>query len=159
MLSESQFTRNVKIFISYSPKDVRLKNELLKHLSSLKRKGSIESWDVQQIRAGDKRDEETLKHLDEANVILCLLSADFLHSDYCYTVEMGRALERQKSGEVEVIPVLLRAVDWQETPLHALQAIPRDHKPIADRSNKDKVLAGVAREIARVVDELMVKNV
>lgn len=159
MPSESKFINTVKIFVSYSEKDETLKRKLLLHLSPMKRQGIIESWDLQQIRAGDKRDEEILKHLDEANIILCLISPDFVASDYCYTQEMLRALEKQKLGEVEVIPILLRSVDWQKTPLRALQVIPRDHKSIADRYNKGKIFTEVAREIARVVEELLLKSV
>ncbi len=160
MSTEVKPTKPVKLYISYAPEDERLKKQLLKHLSLLVRKGIIESWDDRQIRAGDKRDEEILKHLDEANIILCLLSVDFMHSDFCYTIEMERALERQKLREVQVVPIILRAVDWKGSPLGDLQVIPRDlnNRPIADRPKKDKVFRVVAQEIQRIIDLSFGKN-
>lgn len=154
MSTEVKPTKPVKLYISYAPEDERLKKQLLKHLSLLVRKGIIESWDERQIRAGDKRDEETLKHLDEADIILCLLSANFMHSNFCYTVEMERALERQKLEEVQVVPIILRAVDWKGSPLGDLQVIPRDYdnRPIANRSNKDEVFKVVVQEIQRIIE-------
>jgi hypothetical protein len=154
MLTEVEPTKAVKLYISYAPEDKRLKDQLLKHLSLLVRNGIIESWDERQIRAGDKRDEEILKHLDDADIILCLLSANFMHSDFCYTIEMKRALERQKLGEVQIVPIILRAVDWKGTPLGDLQAIPRDYnyRPIANRPNKDEVFKIVVQEIQRIIE-------
>ncbi len=138
MSMEVEPTRAVKLYISYAHEDERLKNQLLRHLSLLVRKGIIESWDERLIRAGDKRDEEISKQLDNADIILCLLSANFIHSNFCYTIEMKRALERQKLKEVQIVPIILRAVDWKESPIGDLQAIPRDYdyRPIASRPNK-----------------------
>jgi TIR domain len=160
MSTEVEPTRAVKLYISYAPEDEGLKKQLLKHLSLLVRQGYIESWDNRQIRAGNKRDEEVLKHLDEADIILCLLSANFIQSDFCYSVEMRRALERQKLKEVQVVPIILRAVDWKGTPLGDLQVIPRDYnnRPIADRPNKDKVFRVVVQEIGRIVEIHRRKN-
>lgn len=161
MSAEVRPVEAVKLYISYAPEDERLRNQLLRHLSLLVRNGIIESWDERQIRAGDKRDEEILKHLDDADIILCLLSANFMHSDFCYTIEMKRALERQKLGEVQIVPIILRAVDWKGTPLGDLQVLPRDYnnRPIADRPNKDKVFGVVAQEIQRIIDIYRGKNI
>ena len=161
MLAEVRPVEAVKLYISYAPEDERLRNQLLRHLSLLVRNGIIESWDERQIRAGDKRDEEILKHLDDADIILCLLIANFMHSDFCYTIEMKRALERQKLGEVQIVPIILRAVDWKGTPLGDLQVLPRDYnnRPIADRPNKDKVFGVVAQEIQRIIDIYRGKNI
>ncbi|MDQ2888800.1 MAG: toll/interleukin-1 receptor domain-containing protein, partial [Chloroflexota bacterium] len=149
MSTEVKPTKPVNVYISYASRDEYFKEKLLSHLSTLQRQGAIESWDIQQIRAGDKRDEETLKHLNEANIILCLLSADFMSSDYHHTVEMQRAFERQKLGELEVIPILLRPVQWQQTSFYKLQAIPRNEKPITSWLDRDKAFTEVAQEVAR----------
>lgn len=152
MQAEAKPTKPAKIFLSYSHKDERWKDKLLTHLSPMRRQGSINSWDDRQIKAGSQWNDEILKHFNEADVILCLISPDFIDSDYCYQIEAQRALEKRELGQVEVIPILLREVDWKKTPFHALQVIPRDNKPIASRANKDKALAEVAREIEKVVN-------
>ncbi len=159
MSVETNTTGATKVFLSYAYEDEKLKKQLLKHLSFLVRQGVIECWDVQKIRAGDKRDEEILKRLNEANIILCLLSASFIDSEF-YTVEMKRALERQKLKEVQVVPILLRSVEWKKTPLGNLQAIPRayNNKPIAEWPNKDRAFREVAREIERIVEIVRRKN-
>ncbi len=155
MLSTSKV---VKIFICYSSKDERLKNELLAHLSPWMRQGIIESWDNRQIKAGDEQNKEILEHINKADIVLCLLSSDFLNSEYYDTLEMKRAWERQECGEIEIIPVLLREVDWQRTPFRRLQVIPRNGKSIKHRFNKDKVFVEIAQELEIVFEEVKAKK-
>src|SRR5205807_4452936 len=89
-----------------------------------------------------------------ASVILLLVSADFLASDYCYSIEMKRALERQEAGEAQVIPILVRPADWKDAPFAHLQALPTGANPIASWSDSDSALADVARGIRRAIEEL-----
>ena len=103
----------VEIFISYSHKDEALRERLGTHLSLLKRQGVIDAWHDRQIGAGDEWAGAIDAHLNSAAVILLLVSADFLASDYCYDLEMTRALERHDAGDARVIPVILRSVDWR----------------------------------------------
>ena len=100
---------------------------MLKHLGILKRQGVIRDWHDRKITAGTEWKGQIDHHLDTAGVILLLVSADFIASDYCYDVEMKRALERHDTGEARVIPVILRPVDgWQAAPFGKLQAAPTD---------------------------------
>jgi hypothetical protein len=158
MLVEAQNTRTIKLAISCSssPKDKSLKEMLIAHLSLMERHGFIKIWEDQQIVAGSLRDEEIIKHFNEADIILCLISPDFINSNHCYEFEMRYALERRKMGKVEVIPVLLRSVDCGLAPFQDLQIIPRNtNKSIADRANKDKAFTEVAREIDKTVKALL----
>jgi hypothetical protein len=157
MSSEAELDKSIKVFLSYSPKDERLKKKLELHLNVLKRKKYI-TWNEQQILAGAERDKEISKHFEDANLILCLISPDFIHSDYCYEVSMPQALEKQKRGEATVIPILLKWVDWKNTPFYPLQIIPRDEKPIEGRSNPNKILEEVVEDIQKVVETLRRKN-
>jgi hypothetical protein len=150
----SGFTKVIKIFVFYSNKDEKLKDELLDHLSPWIRQGIIESWDNRQITAGSEKESEILKHINAADIILCLLSSDLLKPEYYDTVEMQRAWSRRETGEAEIIPVLLRAVEWRATPFRNLQIIPRDHKSIKYRSNRDKIFVEIAREIEMVIEAL-----
>ena len=105
---------SIEVFYSYAHEDEELVKELRKHLSILKRQGVIRDWYDREITAGTDWKGQLDQHLNSSGIILLLVSADFLASDYCYDVEMTRALERHDQREARVIPVLLRKVDgWQ----------------------------------------------
>lgn len=97
---------------------------------------------------------EISAQLDSADLILLLLSADFLASEYCFGVEVEKALIRLKRGEVKVVPVLLRPCLWEESRFSELQIIPRDAKPITSWPDQDLALYDVAKEISKLVSEL-----
>jgi len=101
----------MKIFISYAHQDEKYKNELLKHLSNLQRKGIIEGWHDRLITPGKNWDESIKSALYECEVILFLISSDFLASDYIYDTEIKIALERYEKGQVQLIPVIVRPCD------------------------------------------------
>src|ERR1700722_213584 len=104
----------VEIFYSYSHKDEDLCNELIKHLKILEREGIVTGWHDRKIMAGDEWEGEIDEHLNSAKVILLLVSVDFLASEYCWGVEVKRAMERHESGEARVIPISLRRVNWSK---------------------------------------------
>src|SRR5438552_5032657 len=104
--------------------------QLKKQLRLLERNGRIALWDYGHISPGTEWEQEMNKHLDEAQMILLLISASFLAADYCYKVQMRRAIERHERKEVRVIPVILRPVHWNEPPLDKLQPLPDHAKPI-----------------------------
>src|SRR5713101_5117270 len=142
------------LFLSYAHEDELLLRKLETHLSLLKRQGLISMWHDRLLQPGNDWAREIDSHLNQASVILLLISADFLVSDYCYGIEMKRALERQEAGEVRVIPILLRSVDWKGAPFGHLQALPTDAKPITAWSNEDTALTDVAAGIRRVIEDL-----
>src|SRR5947209_20056526 len=122
----------VKIFFCYTHEDEALLNKLKTHLRPLQRQGLIDVWHDRDIGAGAKWEQEISKHLNEAEIILLLISPDFMDSDYCYGIEMKKALERHRREEANVIPIILRPVYWQGV-LGKLQALPTDAKPVIDR--------------------------
>ncbi|MBV9688245.1 MAG: TIR domain-containing protein [Ktedonobacteraceae bacterium] len=142
------------VFISYAHADEALREELEKHLSSLQREGLIATWKDRDIVAGADWAREIDDAINSATVILLLISADFVASDYCYGIELQRALERQSRSEARVIPILLRQVDWQHLPFAHLQCLPRNACPITSWSNQDEAFADVAQGIHRVLDQL-----
>jgi len=148
---------SIEVFYSYAHEDEGLVKELQKHLSILKRQGVIRVWYDREITAGTEWKGQLDQHLNSSGVILLLVSADFLASDYCYDVEMTRALERHDQGEARVIPVLLRKVDgWQGAPFGKIQSLPTDGKPVTSWKIRDEAFADVARGIRRAVSELAV---
>jgi predicted RNA-binding protein with RPS1 domain/MoxR-like ATPase len=144
----------VEVFYSYSHKDEGLRNELEKHLALLKRSGTITGWHDRKITAGSSWKGKIDEHLKSAKIILLLISADFLASDYCYDVEVKRALWRHDRRLAQVIPVILRACDWHIAPLSRLQALPTDGKPITSWTNKDEALTNVAKGIRAAIQDI-----
>ena len=117
----AKITGPIRLFYSYSHKDEALRDELEEHLALLKRQGYIVGWHDRRIGAGEEWRDQLDKNLEEAQIILLLISSSFLASDYCSDIETKRALDRHDKGEAKVIPVLLRAVDWEGAPFARLQ--------------------------------------
>lgn len=146
---------SAKLFISYSHKDEKLLAKLMTHLSSLIRRGAIEVWCDNNIDPGEKWKREIDENLNDAHIILLLISPDFLDSDYCYEKEMPRAMERSESGEAAVISVILRPCVWEGTPFSGLQVLPTGGKPITTWRNQDEAFANVVEGIWSVVKKLL----
>lgn len=144
----------VQVFISYSHKDEVLKDELLKHLAALKRSKCISEWNDRKILAGQTLDSKIDENIKKANIILLLISSDFIASDYCYEKEMSLALEREKSNEVHVVPVIMRHCDWQSSPFSHLLACPKDGRPIMSFEDKDEGFADVAITLRKLVEDI-----
>ncbi len=144
----------VEVFYSYAHKDEAFRNRLVTHLSLLQRQGLITAWHDRHILPGADWAQAIDEHLERASVILLLISADFLASDYCYGIEMQRALERHQAKEARVIPILLRPVDWNNAPFAHLQLLPTDAKPITTWRNRDAAFTDVAAGIRRVIEDL-----
>jgi hypothetical protein len=151
--------RPIEVLFSYAHEDEVLRDKLEKHLSSLKRNKRIVCWHDRNIRSGTEWRLDISENLDKADIILLLVSADFLDSDYCNTVEVARALERHDKKDARVIPVILQPVDWHDEKFAKLQALPRDGRPVARWSNIDEALLNVAKGIKDVVKELEEKRV
>ena len=120
------------LFFSYSHVDENLRDQMEIHLSGLRRQGLIESWHDRRITAGEEFGPAIDAHIDTDDVILLLVSPDFIASDYCYQREMKRAIERHQRGEARVIPVILRPCDWHDLPFGKLLATPKDGTPNHD---------------------------
>lgn len=149
----------VTLFYSYAHEDEALRDQLDKHLRLLQRQGYLSTWYDRNIYAGDDRAKRIYSHLESAQVILLLISADFLASDYCYIGEMQRALARHAAGEARVIPIILRPVDWkQDALLSSLQALPTNGNPVttwADPPYYDAAFEDIAQDIRKVVKDLL----
>src|SRR5215469_10050461 len=150
----SALTTPIEVFYSYADADESLCRELDKHLSQLRRDGLITTWHKRQIVAGTDWTKALDSHLNTASVILLLISADFVASDYCYGVEMQRAMERHEAGEAHVIPILLRPVDWRSAPFGKLQALPGNGTPITQWRNRDAAFTDIVQGIRAALQEV-----
>ena len=153
MPSTSEPTRPLEIFYSYAHEDDRLRKALDKQLNLLKREGLITEWNDHKITAGKEWESEIITHLDLAQIILLLISPDFMASDYCYSTEMQRAMERQERGEARVIPIILRPADWKSSVFGKLKSLPSDGRAVTRWTNRDEALLNIAKGIRRAVRE------
>ncbi len=144
----------IEVFFSYAHEDEELRDELAKHLKLLERQKVISAWYDRDISAGDDWKQEIEQRLNSADVILLLISADFLASDFCWGVELDRAMERHETVQARVIPIILREVDWKGAPFGKLQALPKNAEPVTNWANRDQAFADIARGIRQVVKEL-----
>ena len=135
------------LFFSYSHKDEGLRDELELHLAMLKREGVIEAWHDWKIPAGDEFDRSIADKLEKADVILLLVSPDFLASRDRYDKEMERAMQRHQEGSARVIPVILRPCDWKNAPFGNLLAAPTDGKPVTRWPDRDEAFLDLVKHI------------
>jgi hypothetical protein len=144
----------VSFFFSYAHKDEQYRDELEIHLAMLKREGTISAWHDRRIDAGSELHDEISEHLEQANIILLLVSPYFLASDYCYEREMARALERQRNGEAVVIPVIVHPCDWKTAPFSHLLATPTDGKPISKFPNLHDAYLSIVTDIRQAISKM-----
>jgi hypothetical protein len=144
----------VLVFYSYSHKDERYRNRLGVSLSLLRREGAIEEWFDRRITAGDQWADEIAQQMDAAQLILLLVSPDFIASDYCYGKELTQAIERNNRGKAWVIPIIVRPCEFSGTPFAKLQALPTDAKPVTVWGNRDNAWLNVQQGISKAVKEI-----
>jgi hypothetical protein len=156
----------VTLFYSYAHEDEALRDELQDHLMILERRGVVRSWHDRAIVAGRDWSREIDAHLRAADVVLLLISKDFIASDYIIGAEMTVAMERHRRGEVVVVPILLRQVDLQPedaedlpfVELLAVQGLPRDLKPVTSWTNRDEAWTSVASGLRTTVNEIRARR-
>src|SRR5215472_14485965 len=144
--------KGLKVFLSYSHANDELKSALVKHLEPLRHRKLIEEWHDRKITAGKEWDREISDQLSSADIILLLVSIDFINSKYCYDIEMERALERHQTGEARVVPIIMRSRLWQDAPFAKLQALPKDAKAVQAWADRDEALTDVVDGIRKVAE-------
>jgi tetratricopeptide (TPR) repeat protein len=148
----------LEVFYSYSHKDEELRNQMATNLAMLKREGVIKEWHDRRISAGQEWDGEIDAHLKSANIILLLVSPEFLASDYCYDIEVRQAMERHEAGEARVIPIILRPCDWAGAPFSKVQALPKDAKPVTRWEDRDEAFLDITKGIRKAAEEINSKH-
>lgn len=147
----------VLVFISYAHADEALRVELRKHLGALEREGLVQAWDDREILAGDAWADVIDARLNQADLILLLVSADFIRSEYCYGKELARALERHadRADRAIVIPIVLRPCDWQNSRFAHLQALPEGGRALPEWKSADDYYTAVAKGLRRRLQRLI----
>ncbi|HTK05990.1 MAG TPA: toll/interleukin-1 receptor domain-containing protein [Ktedonobacteraceae bacterium] len=142
------------IFCCYARKDQNFLQELKTHLKPLEREGLVIVKADIDISPGARWETTIRQHLEAADIILLLISPDFIASDYCFHEEMRRAIVRHEQGTARVIPVIVRPSAWHRLPFGKLQALPEDATPISVSQNRDIAMLSVAQGIYAVAQEL-----
>lgn len=147
------------VFFSYCHADEALRDQLEKQLAMLRRQGVINTWHDRRINAGQEIDAAIDEHINSDEIILLLVSPDFIASDYCYNIEMKRAMERHQAGDAIVIPVILRACDWHYAPFGKLLGTPQDGKPVTLWPDRDEAFLLVAKEVRKAAEKLRSRDI
>ena len=149
---QSRRLRAASVFVSYARHDEQLRDKLWDHLGGLRTGGYISGWSDGQIVPGQEWEPEIIRRLDEADIILLLVTSSFLGSEFIGRVELIRALDRHRRGGAIVIPVILRPADWRSTGLAGLQALPKNGKAVSTWSDHDSAYLDIAQGLRCTVD-------
>ncbi len=143
----------IKIFFSFAPQDKIAMDKLEAHLSMLKYNGQIEIWHAGKITAGMDRDRERSIQLQRADIVLLLVSSDYLASHQCYEVEATQVVQMANAGIVHVGWIPFRHVMHGDAVFSAYPSLLKDGKFIRDWPDKDKPLHQICQEIDELVSQ------
>lgn len=146
----------IKLFYSYSQKDESYRDDLEKALAMLKRFDDLQEWHFRKILPGQEIDSEIDKELENSDIILLLVSIDFLASSYCYDIEVKKAMEMHDNGQAVVIPVILRECDWKHvsSPFKKLEGLPKNGKPIKQWEDVDAAFNDITQRLKATIQDI-----
>jgi nucleoside phosphorylase len=144
----------IQLFYSYCQRDEKMREQLEIQLGLLRHQHFLESWRYRRIDTDQVPADEVDDHIDSAQIMLLLVSSDFLASGYSFGLEVRRMLQRHESGEARVIPIILRPTLWQTAPFGQFLALPPDGKPVTSWPDTTKVWADIAQALRFVCKDL-----
>ena len=144
----------VDAFISYSPADMSFCDDLLVHLSMMRRQGLINEWHERLLVAGSVTDAQVSEWLARCKLFMTLLSADYIASDKCFERELHVAIEKHHARAGCLVPIIVRACHWTHPPFSHLSTLPRNGTPISSWRSRDEAWADVVRDIRPIVENL-----
>jgi hypothetical protein len=155
--AETKAAKPLKLFLSYSHKDESLKDQLDKHLTALKRSNKISVWNDRRLRGGEEWDDTIKEELQHADIILLLVSLDFIRSEYIWNYELNAAIERHKQGSCKVIPIFLSEGDYKDMPFEKLQGYPKDAIPVTSfpPGERDKIFLEIVNGLREDIAEMI----
>jgi len=144
----------LRVFYSYAHKDETLRDEVDKCLTILKRQKLITGWHDRNINAGEEWKHKIHAELARADIILLLISFNFIASDYCYELELEQALKRHDDPHdmAVVIPIFLEPAHITNLPFAKLQGFPS--KPITKHENINDALLIISQGIEKTAENL-----
>jgi len=145
--------KTLAAYCGYASEDQMYVQELKKHLTSFEKQKLLTFWEKGDIAPGAVIAEEHLAHLQKADIVLLLVSPDFIREDFCSGSQMQKLVKRHASGKILLVPVLLRPVFWQATPFAHIQPLPGHGRPVTstDWSTRDEAWLEVTRGIVHIL--------
>jgi tetratricopeptide (TPR) repeat protein len=158
MMATEHAMNPITIFFSYAPEDKALSDELAMHLKALQRTHGIKTWGDQLLLPGEEWQQQIQRHLDTADLILLLISPDFLNTQDQWSSTINQAIQRHERGEARVIPILLRQCSWKETSLAHLDILPRDDIPVITWRDRDEIWCDIAKDLRYIVKNRLINQ-
>lgn len=146
------------VFLSYSHKDENIREELATHMHSLIRSNLISTWSDKMIVPGQDWEQEIIHNIETADIILLLVSADFIKSDYCFDKEVKLAVKRTEQNDAILVPIIARTCNWKDTPFAKFQVLPTGAKPINSWSDKDEAYTDIVIGLKKLIKASKVKE-
>ena len=144
--------RAATVIVCYARQDKELYTKFCRYLGELRNGGLINDLISCQIVPGQERESEIVQQLEETDIILLLVTSDFLSSEFIGSTEFARALERHHQGDGIVIPVILKPADWVAAGLNRLQALPANGRPISSWPDNGAGYVEAVQELCRSVE-------
>lgn len=144
----------IEIVFSFVDEDLSTYQEIQKHLRVSQRAERFVCWSHRDVEAGQDWAERMRERLEIAPLVVILLSPDYLASDQHYEVEAGIALRRQKEGQAQVVPILVRSCNLTGTAFAPLQLVPADQHPISAQVRADETYREIAQYLHDVLQSL-----
>lgn len=141
-----------RLFYSYTATDERYRIQLEIHLAMLKREKLIDIWHFRRIAPGMEVNEQISNYIGMADIIILLISPDYIANDYCFDREMSQAINQHNEGRSKLVPLLIRPADYKRTPFSHLQCLPRDGRPITEWRNRDRAWVTVIDGIRQIIE-------
>jgi internalin A len=158
LLSDSN-QRPLRVFFSYSHKDEEYRDELDVHFAMLRNRGLVETWHDRKIIPGEEWDDTIKQQLQEADLVLLMISADFLHSNYIMNEELKILRERHQRGDhFYTIPIFTRECDTEGFEFLKYQGAQQDKQSempwIAAATNRDAVYTAIVKRVKLAMEKL-----
>lgn len=144
---------STKVFISYAHKDEDYKNELIEHMAVLKNSNIVSEWNDRKITPGKDWSDEISNNLESSTLILFLISSSFMNSEYCMGIEVKKSLEMHSKGLAQLIPIVIRPVEWSDSELSKLQGLPKGAQAVSSWNNNDEAWVNVISGIKSHMEE------
>lgn len=143
-----------RVFVSYARVDEAYRVRLDVHLAPLVREGLIDLWSDRAIAAGSDWERDIEHELATADIVLLLVTPDFVASVYCFEKELGEALRRHEEDGVHILPVLVKPVDLHNMPFGRFQGLPLDLRPVSTWPDADEAWLQVALGVRATVTRI-----
>lgn len=153
--SDGKEAGGLKLFVSYSHKDEAFREDLETHFTMLMRQGKISVWNDRKILPGGNIDNNIDIHLADSDIVIFLISPDFIRSEYCFSKELSDALDLHEEGRVQVVPIIIRPCDWMEAPFARLRVLPKDGLAITKWAPQEDGWLDVIGGLKPLIDSLL----